>query len=130
MNARKSPIAVILTVTTGHLLCDFLEFRRFLDWMTGDSVMTHQIPRIVRECAPHILKQHPQLSGIDAAEINRNNWQNCLSKYVEEFGADLEISPLLAGEHTFIDPLEELRSIVPDHKILLVNFDDQEKRIP
>lgn len=53
----------VLSITTGVLV----SFRSMegiydiLNFMTGDDLFTHQLPRATDECKPHLLEQFPEL---------------------------------------------------------------------
>lgn len=56
-------ISDVLTITTGRLLSNRHMEGAYDIWnfMTGDSLYTHQLPRAARECEPWLQKQFPQL---------------------------------------------------------------------
>jgi hypothetical protein len=94
-------IGTILSVTTGRLVSPtgLNGVYEILSYMAGESVYTHQIPRFGEECAPWLLRQHPQLANVtletldtalqshDIVEARRNHenaekiWQRKAAKY-------------------------------------------------
>jgi len=62
---RTFRIEDILTVTTGRLVseCGFDALYDLLGFLVGEVPLTHQIPRVIRICTPHLLRQFPQLGG-------------------------------------------------------------------
>lgn len=107
----------ILTITTGRLVSPrgMDAVYDVLNWMTGDDLFTHQLPRAMDECQPHLLAQHPDLAGIKAPDFDAirpdraEAWIAAwLARRVAQFGEHREVAPLPAGEHTRIDPLAEL----------------------
>jgi len=59
-------IGDILTITTGRLVShDHVGGAyNILDWMTGESLMTHQLPRAADVCKPFLEATFPQLAAI------------------------------------------------------------------
>lgn len=114
----------ILSITTGYLvsprhvdaLYDVLNF------MTGDNLFTHQLPRAMQECAPDLLRQHPDLASVPvpAEFTGEQHVRVWLAEQVERFGEYRDVAPLPAGEHTFIDPIAELRMNYPDTPVIPV----------
>lgn len=110
MNERAFDLADVLTVTTGRLLSPrHMEgVYDILNFLTGDSLFTHQLPRACDFCAPLVLEQHPDLGWItgsivpaDAADIAP--WLEAMK---ERFGAERVLVPLEGWEHQ--NPIEEL----------------------
>lgn len=91
-----------------------------LNYMTGDNLYTHQLPRACRECRPFLLKQHPQLASVDDSTVTAENWGDWLEARIAEFGRELPVSPLPEHAHEVIDPLSELAEKVHPSKIVVV----------
>ena len=120
MENKKFDLATVLSVTTERLLTDIGNVYEILDYMTGDSLFTHQLPRANDECKPVLLRQHPQLSTIDESNINTGNWKKFLDEQIEKFGNEFEVIPVGLFEHKHIDPIEELEGMVDPSKILIL----------
>lgn len=57
---RTFGLGAILTVTTDvFLVADIGDIYQLLNYMTGDNLFTHQLPRAAGECKPALLAQHP-----------------------------------------------------------------------
>jgi len=108
MASKEFSLGAVLSVTTGVLLCSMDEVCRILDFMTGGSLFTHQLPRAADVCKPAILKQHPQLADVDTAGVGNGNWLAFLAEQEEKFGKSLLIEPLAVGEYTHKDPITEM----------------------
>ncbi len=124
MTARLFHLGDVLSVTTGILVSP----RRsagvgdLLGFMTGDSVFDHQVSRLIGECAPALLAQHPRLAEVVAPdgfddEASALAW---LAEQVESLGEDLVIEALPAVEHTRIDPFAELAMKAPHLSVIPV----------
>ncbi len=115
----------VLSITTGRLVSrdHIAGVYRILDHMTGERLMTHQIPRAGRECKPHLLRQHPQLAAVVDFTNEAHIWR-WLDEQEATFGATLNVEPLPDGEHDVRDPLEEACDMVGSEKVFVVNADD------
>lgn len=125
---RVFDLGDILSITTERLVS-----KRHIDgvydilnYMTHDNLFTHQLPRASEECAPILLKQHPQLADIsvpDKFEDEDHVW-----RWLEEqkgiYGETLAVEPLNAGKHEHIDALEELSDMVGPEKVIVFNGED------
>lgn len=128
---KTFPLAQVLSITTGRLLCDMDGIYEILNHITGDNLFTHVLPRACRFAAPLILKDHPNL------EI-ANKRLDELKALVEEFGAGTDRKAILekwvntlpltkewtiksyADKWLSQDPIEELSTMVPPEKIIVV----------
>lgn len=124
MTAREFDISDVLSITTGYLVS-----RRHMDgvyeilnFMTGDNLFTHALPRASRECEPVLLAQHPDLADIVVPELH--SLEECVAwldaVVVPVYGATRSVEPLAAGDHTVIDPLAELKMLRPDLEPVVV----------
>lgn len=119
---REFHIGDILSITTGILLSlDHIGgVYKILNWMTGDSLMTHQLPRASRECEAFLISQHPDLV-IDVPTITcEAEAITFLASLYPTLGEFRPVNPLPLGEHTYIDPIAELRMMRPDAQIIEV----------
>lgn len=131
---RLFDLGDVLTITTGRLVSTrHMEgVYDILNFMTGDDLMTHQLPRTSRECEGPLLAQHPQLSGVVVPEFDDNDTneerraavETWLAEQVEIFGARLPVTPLATAEHTRIDPIAELLMRYPDKQVIVVQVPD------
>ena len=126
---RTFHIGDILSVTTHRLVSPrhMDGVYDILNWMTGDNLFTHQLPRAVDECAPSLLAQHPQLADVEVpddfgdSEAAVRDW---LETQMAWLGTMLPVAPLLAEDHTRIDPITEMRIVAPQAEIIGVVMDD------
>ncbi|MCF6467358.1 hypothetical protein FAF44_02875 [Nonomuraea sp. MG754425] len=109
---RDFHIGDILSVTTGRLVSPthMDGIYAILNWMTGDNLYTHQLPRAKNECEGPLLAQHPDLSAVTVPdefddELHVKQW---LAEQVERFGEFRPVTPIDAELHQRIDPFSEL----------------------
>lgn len=127
---RTFHLGDILTITTGRLVTPrhMDGVYDILNFMTGDNLFTHQLPRACDECQGPMLAQHPDLAGIEVPDLDGEAevvaW---LAVQVDRFGETREVAPLAADEHTHIDPLTEIRKMAPHAEIITVTVPGQER---
>lgn len=123
MNETKDfPTSGVLSTITGRLMGDIGEVYEVLNWMTGESVFTHQIPRISREAQPVIIAAHPQLAAAisEAEQVNPDNFRTWLKTWVERYGATISVPKFNVDQHEQIDPVSELAEKVHPDRIITV----------
>jgi hypothetical protein len=134
---RDFHLGDILTVTTGMLVSPRHVYGVYdlLNFMTGDDIYTHQIPRVMKECGPWLIRQHPRLGGPDMdAEMRRLDallgddpgkeeaeaivgaW---LGRLVTRFGETLPVEPIPADDHDRIDPIAEAERMAPGRVVII-----------
>lgn len=119
------PLADILSITTGRLLSrqHMGGVYSILNDLTGDDLMTHQLPRAAEACVPAILAQHPQLAGVEPPEdIDVADLMAWLADAEQRYGAELAVAPLAGWERR--DPIEELCDMVGPERIVIVDTDE------
>lgn len=107
----------LITVAVGWLFCPIERVYEILNFLTGDNLFTHQLPRAFRACEPHLNKQYPWL-----AEINRD------LPTPERFELVRKLASAHPGPHELqsisatwlsLDPLQELAQMVDPSKIIV-----------
>lgn len=101
----------ILSITTGRLVSPrkIGGVYDILNYMTGESLFTHQLVRASKTCKPELLRQHPQLADIDTSSIcDPETAMKFLGEQKERFGAALSVQPLAEGVYTPCHPIQEL----------------------
>lgn len=121
---RKFHLGDVLTVTTGLLVSPghVAAVHEMLDYMTGDVLMTHQLPRSMDECKPELLRQHPQLAAVLVPEEfeGKADVLAWLDEQVCTYGEHLDVAPLNPEDHTRVDPLAELAMKAPHMTVIPV----------
>lgn len=110
METKLFDLRTVLTSTTGFLLTKsdrpgdngIGKLHELLDWMTNDSIFTHQLGRANEQCAPALLEWFPELIDVNkfnddlsaefaviaACEIDRSaRIEACICRWVEKFKA-------------------------------------------
>jgi hypothetical protein len=135
MTTKTFHLGDILSITTSRLVSPrhIDGVYDILNWMTGDNLFTHQLPRASEECEGPLLAQHPDLANVvvpdsfgetaDEAKAAVDRW---LAEQIAVYGETREVAPLAAVDHTAIDPLTEMQSMIrPDTEIIAVVAPDE-----
>ena len=101
-------LGVVLSITTDRLLCPIGHVYKLLNYLTGASLCTHQLPRAGRTAAPYILQQHPDLADIDVSTVTTENWRQWLRAHERQLGGTRRLTPLPPGVYQPKDPIAEL----------------------
>lgn len=123
---REFHLGDILTITTGRLVSPrhIDGVYDILNFMTGDSLFTHQLPRGMEECQGPLLAQHPDLAAIvppeDFGPDPEAGVAAWLAEQVAVYGEMREVAPLAADEHTHIDAITEMLMLSPHAEIIAV----------
>lgn len=132
MTTQTFPLGTVLTVTTGRLLCEMDDLYRILEFMAGEPVWTHQLPRVSDEVKPVILALYPQLEEVEVPEKFEGETKDELMDAVMEWldeqaeirGSAFQLAPLDIMDHTSIDPISEIRLMRPDVPVIAIEVTD------
>lgn len=121
---RDFHLGDILSITTGRLVSPrhMDGIYDILNYMSGDNLFTHQLPRVMGEARPILLAAHPQLSSVDEdAEIGPNNVGAWLAAQVALFGEMLPVPKLNEDQHERIDPMSELAEKIHPSRLITIS---------
>ena len=139
---KRFPLRVVLSVTTGRLFTKprglddngIGDLYDILNWMTGDNLLTHQLPRAARQCTPLLLETFPFLAKAkdklpildQDLELARTAWSDERRKadaaeFVEAWL--VKFGDMVGLQHLWLDvpklpkytpwePLDELRTMI------------------
>ncbi|MFF8178464.1 hypothetical protein [Streptomyces chartreusis] len=126
-DTRDFALADILTMTTGRLLSSrHMEgVYDIANWMTGDNLMTHQIPRAADACGKALLAQHPQLTDVAPPDdIDAPDLMAWLSDTERQHGQHLPVAPLPPDAWEHRNPIEELCDKIGAEKVYAMPVPD------
>lgn len=118
---RTFSLAQVLTAMHGALLCDMGGVYEIMNYLTGDNLFTHQLPRAFRECEPWLKRRHPDLAALDASGVTPENWRTFLESAEARFGQTVAVSPIPRDDHTTRDPVEELAGMIGADRVIVVD---------
>jgi hypothetical protein len=116
---REFPTAVVLSLSSGRMLCAFGEMHEFAEFLAGTSIWTHQLAHrpFMDELKDAIFKQHPELRDFDADSVTTENWKAIVKAAVKRFGKVLKVHPMGEPERyeaAMAEPLAGKRVLVVD----------------
>lgn len=136
-------ISDVLTVTTHrfvssrgvHGIYDTLNF------LTGDNLMTHQLPRASRQCDAWLREQYPQLmpdsqemakmlEQLDKLEVKtKSTMREWVMEVMVQFGLPemLPLNPMPSGRYTSIDPIAEACTMFGASTVVAVAAPDRDE---
>ena len=153
---KEFSLGDVLSITTGRLLSE----RRMdgiydiLNWMTGDNLFTHQLPRAAKECKPWLIEQYPQLdpeqnpklqtmldklTAMRKTESGKNDttflirgWLSSIGRNFWGLSSDdkLIVFPLAASwDYAYLpkDPIQELAEMVGEDRVIAVQSPPSEE---
>jgi len=102
--SRDFDLGDILSITTGALVSPrhIDGVYDILDYMTGDQLFTHQLPRAATTCQGPLLAQHPQLADVQLCEFTGSNEDR-----KRQVDAWLQAQKVIYGEALPVSPLDE-----------------------
>lgn len=62
--------AVVFSLCQPRLACEFAKFHAAIEFISGQSVWTHSLPRVFKELRPHLEQQFPWAFSGDAIAAN------------------------------------------------------------
>lgn len=120
---RDFHVGDIISITSGRLVSP-----RHMDgiydiikYMTGDSLFTHQLPRVAEECEGPLGTQHPDLveveipDGLDDPAL----FKSFIKTLEQRYGKTRPVKPLEVGQHTHVNPMEEACDMVGAENVIV-----------
>lgn len=122
MKAKRFCLGDVLSITTGRLVSPrhMDGVYDILNYMTGDNLFTHQIPRASRACKPVLLAQFPQLAAVGATAVTPENFRVWIDDQIVKYGNSFDVRPLDGDNYGSKDPIQEAYELMgPDHVIVV-----------
>ena len=126
-------LGVALSLTTGYMLAgNFGEIHEAAEWLVGHPIWTHEFAdrALADRLRDMILGQRPELAAADdfrahadalkgaSKSAARSHVDSFMATQVERFGAVVALAK--GGHERAESPLDTLRRMVPDEKIVVV----------
>lgn len=129
---KELPTLFVLSVVTGRNMEErgIAGVYEVLNWMTGESLYTHQLGRVADEARPVLLAALPQLqAAVDDAEampdadwINADRIDEYRARWLKSLGDTLPVPKMNEDQHEHIDAMSELAEKVPPERIAVVKL--------
>lgn len=120
-NTKPFHIGDILSVTTGCLVSPrgIAGVYDILNYLTGEDLYTHQLPRAMRACRPALIAAFPQLAAADMRGVTPYNHDARLAAAVATYGETLPVATLARGTYARQEPIAELLEMT-DKPIIVI----------
>jgi len=134
---KEFTLGDVLSITTGRLVSErhMDGVYDILNWMTGDNLFTHVLPRAAEACEPVLKAQFPQLNpdenpelmkavvelvqSLDAPGDGNRRIADWLWKLKQEYGDSFQVVPLRDWESK--NPLGELVDMVGAESVVVLS---------
>ncbi len=95
-----------------------------LNWMSGESLMTHQIVRVMKEARPVMFAAYPVLAEAmaDSHSCNRETWEQWRDAWVDKIGPVISVVKLTEDTHERIDPISEEAEVFHPSKVITIDL--------
>jgi hypothetical protein len=123
MSTQTFHLGDLLSITTGVLVSPSRMdgVQEILQFLTGEPLWTHQLPRAREECVPALVRQFPFLAEIKAPKFEgAEHAERWLDEQCEKYGTYFEVAPMDPADHTSINPLAEITMIAPAASVIVV----------
>lgn len=129
MNVRTFHLGDALSVTSGYLLSPrhMDGVYDILNFLTGDNLFTHQLPRACEAAGPYLLAKYSALVPVTREcemAAGAPDWSARHAEWLIEaatrHGSHFDLEPMPPGAWLQIDPVKELAAMVGEEKVLVV----------
>ncbi len=109
--AKTYPTEVLLSISTGILMCQFNDMHECIEYLCGGPVFTHQLAHrpFYDQLVAAVTTQHPDFE-VSPAGINESNWKAFRDQQIARLGTSRELIPMAelmtARGDSFTEPLK------------------------
>lgn len=124
-DTKPCHIGDILSVTTGCLVSPrgIGGVYDLLNYLTGEDLYTHQLPRAMEACRPALLAAFPQLADADMRGITPATASARLAAAVAAYGETLPVATLARGTYAPQEPIAELLAMTDKPIVVIAGGD-------
>jgi len=113
----------IISAGTGRLCCPIERMYVIYDFLTGDKLFTHQLPRAFRACEEWVKQQCPWVRELNEKDCTTDNWREWLAAAESKYGPTHELLPLPTGQWKACDPVAEAIELMEDkNKVIAIQL--------
>lgn len=84
----------VISAGLGRLCCSMDRVYVIMNFLTGDNLFTHQLPRAFRACEANVKQQCPWLNDLNEADCTTENWREWLAAVEAKVGHEHELQPV------------------------------------
>lgn len=139
MKTKTFALNEVLSATTGKLLCDIGKLYELFNFLTQDSLMTHQLTRASDECLPWLKRWHPELFDVctddlieSLRDIPSDDKGAMCVKWVDGLilgglPSHIALSPIPRDDHDYKNPVDEAIEMVGPDRVIIIDPGDEDK---
>jgi hypothetical protein len=118
MEQRTFDLAEFISASTGYLVSDMSSVYEVLNFVSGDELYTHQLPRVSEEFRDVFFKEHPEYAPIleESKTVTTENWEEKLADWKARFGETITLTPMEKGQHEYKNPTIEMLEMMGNNK--------------
>lgn len=90
METKQFSPAVLASISSGVLLCDFSKLHEASEWIMGHPIWTHQFPSLRADLEAAVAAQFPDMPR-DIEGVDRDNWQDHAKALEDRFGKTVSV---------------------------------------
>ncbi len=116
---KEFDLGAILNISTSRLFTNMDDVYDVLNYLTGDEIYSHQIPRVMKTAKSYVLSLYPELEGIgvDVAISSFEDAKAFVDEQKKTFGEKLPLSPMSKADgYIPMDPIEEAEEMLSGRK--------------
>lgn len=139
MSTKQFPAAYVASVYTGYILCreKMQGIYDVLNFMSGESLFTHQLPRVAREARPLLAEQidwledtkrivSERLDKLESGSQERGDEAFALGDYINDRYGMVTVRSMAPDDHEIVDFVEDAKRINPNIKPITFDVDSGE----
>ena len=114
MEKRTFDFATMISIISGRMFTSMEKLYDALNFLTQETIYTHQIPKILPPSAKHILKTYPELEDIgkDVIINSEEEAERFIKSLSQIFGNEFTLEPMSDEEYSHTDPFEDLKDLI------------------
>ena len=122
---KKFHIGTVLSIsTTIHVDPNgFHAIHEAFEYLAGGPIWTHELAYYWDEFSAEVIRQHPQLEGVDASGLDEHSLPRWISQQSKRFGQELELEPFDFKRKKSV--MECAQEMAPNAKHIAVVVDDE-----
>ncbi len=106
-------------------MCPFGEMYEILNFLHGENLFTHQLPRAMRDAEPWLEESLPFLAEVTLRDVTPENYKDVLLRCETAFGALHSIEPIPRTEELRRHPITELEEMVGKDRVIVIDTDEE-----
>lgn len=116
--SKDFPLGVVLSLTTGKMLCNFRDMHEAAELVLGHPIWTHEFADqgLHDKIKQQVLAQHPDLADVTGEDVTPDNYTAWMEQANRNYGHE---RTLVGGRGERAEsPIESLQRIAPGKPVI------------